>query len=102
MLALPLLLASLAVDPVGSCVGDLNGDRTVDGRDLTVMLSQFGEQRKCEPSAAALAIEDPEERAVVIDLECMQDRPRADINGDLRVDGLDLTALLSTFGCSEF
>ena len=97
-----LTVSVLFADPVGSCTGDVNGDRRVDGRDLTVLLHQFGNRNDCEPSAAALAIEDPDEREAVCSIECMNSRPRSDLNDDRVVDGLDLVIVLGVFGCSEY
>ena len=50
------------------CFGDFNGDRNVDGLDLGVLLSQWGQAGS------------------------------ADLNGDGSVDGIDLGSLLSRWG----
>jgi hypothetical protein len=50
------------------CFGDFNGDRNIDGLDLGVLLSQWGQGGS------------------------------ADLNGDGAVDGLDLGSLLSRWG----
>jgi hypothetical protein len=55
---------------VAQCIGDLNGDRSIDGVDLGVVLGQWG-----SGSGAS-----------------------ADLNGDGAVDGLDLGVLLSRWG----
>lgn len=102
LLLILLAVIAWASSPVGTCTGDLSGDRAVNGADLSVLLAQFGDRNDCTPSAAALAIEDPEEREAVCDIECMQSRPRADINGDGVVDGLDLTILLGNWECCEW
>jgi len=67
---------SLLFDPVGSCHGDCTGDRAVDGRDLTVVLANFGE--------AVVSI------------------TQGDVNDDGRVDGADLAIVLATWQCREW
>jgi hypothetical protein len=34
-----------------ACRSDLNGDRTVDGADLSFILANWGPQQPCEPEA---------------------------------------------------
>lgn len=55
-----------------ACAGDANGDGLVNGRDLSVLLSQYGDE--IPPGTAA------------------------DFNGDGVVNGLDLSVLLANFG----
>lgn len=55
-----------------TCMADFNGDRVIDGRDLSVLLARFG-------SSAAPG--DP-----------------ADLNSDGVIDGLDLAVVLAQFG----
>jgi len=57
-----------------ACGGDANGDLFVDGRDLSVLLSNFGDDSASESSG--------------------------DFNGDGTVNGLDLSVLLLTYGQS--
>ena len=66
-------MVMVSCDPVGEpCPGDLNGDNTVDGGDIGLLLSVFG-----------------------------SDDAAADLNGDGVVDGGDLGSLLSGFGPCE-
>jgi len=98
-----LLALVLGFDPVGSCQGDLNGDRKVDGRDLSALLYQYGNHcPPYTPSQDVLNIKDTDEREMVMFMEQVSDRPRADINGDCVVNNADLSVLLSTYGCEEF
>lgn len=60
------------LNPPAACPGDTNGDNVVNGADLSVLLSQFGQ------SVAA--------------------GTGADFNGDGVVNGADLSVLLSSFG----
>lgn len=56
-----------------TCVGDLNGSGTVDGADLSILLSSWGDCGSCP----------------------------ADLNGDCVVDGADVSILLASWGpCS--
>lgn len=57
----------------GSCAADLNGDSTVNGVDLAVVLEAWG---PCPSGATCVA----------------------DLDGDAQVGGLDLTALLAAWG----
>lgn len=58
------------------CIGDLNGDGMVNGADLTIELSSWGECPAGENCPA-------------------------DLNGDGQVNGADLTIMLSAWGaCS--
>jgi len=66
------LTAALTVAPPPPCPGDTNGDRVVNGADLSVLLAQFGQS--VTPGTGA------------------------DFNGDGAVDGADLSVLLSRFG----
>lgn len=61
-----------ACSPVSVCSGDANGDREVNGADVSVLLSTFGQS--VVPGSGA------------------------DFNADARVDGRDLSVLLSAFG----
>lgn len=61
-------------EPPPACPGDTNGDLSVDGADLSVMLSQFG--------------------------SIVTPGTGGDLNADGQVDGADLSVLLSTFGTS--
>lgn len=65
-----------AIDPVGSCHGDCTGDRRVDGKDLTVVLSNYG----ANPARWT----------------------QGDVNDDGKVDGGDLVVVLGTWQCREF
>lgn len=56
------------------CLGDANADGLIDGRDMSVLLAQFG--AKVEPGTGS------------------------DFNGDSNVDGRDLSVLLAAFGTS--
>lgn len=76
MLAFSLIALALLVDPVGSCTGDINGDRRVDSLDLTTLLANYGK----EPARWV----------------------EGDVNDDGRVDGSDLVVVVQTFGCREF
>ncbi len=60
------------LNPPPACPGDANGDFLVDGADLSVLLSQFGQS--VIPGSGG------------------------DLNGDGSVDGADLSVLLSNFG----
>lgn len=71
-----LVTSILFADPVGSCTGDVTGDRAVDGRDLSVVLHNYGK----EPARWV----------------------EGDVNDDGKVDGGDLIVVLNTFGCDEF
>ncbi len=66
--------ATRFVASVPPCGGDANGDGIVNGADLSVVLSQFGQA--VTPGAGA------------------------DFNADGVVNGADLSVLLSQFGCS--
>ena len=59
-----------------SCLADLNGDRQVNGTDLTTVLANYGK----EP---ALWTE-------------------GDVNDDGKVDGSDLVVVLGTWQCREY
>lgn len=67
------LTISLA-PPGGSCPGDINADRVINGSDLSVLLGQFGQ---AVPAGSG-----------------------ADFNADSRVNGSDLSVLLARFGTS--
>ena len=60
------------LNPPPACPGDANGDNVVDGADLSVLLSQFGQS--VVPGTGG------------------------DLNNDGGVDGADLSVLLSNFG----
>ena len=66
--AYPFADSYLESPGTSACVGDLNGDGSVDGIDLTYLLDQWGR------------------------------RGTADLNGDGIVDGADLTKLLARWG----
>lgn len=70
------VLALAILDPVGSCHGDVNGDRRVDATDLSTLLANYGK--------------DPARWT------------EGDVNDDGRVDGSDLGIVLATWGCREF
>ena len=79
----------------------MNGDLRTDGRDLSTLLSNFGESA---PSV------DPDPNQTLFDewLIEMGFEPgphlqyiRGDLNFDGTVDGLDLSILLNNFQCSE-
>ena len=82
--ALMLLLPPrvTATDPVGSCAGDLNGDRAVDDRDVATLLANFGQTESTADPPNMWA--------------------RGDLNDDGRIDAADLSVLLKTYGCREF
>jgi len=71
-----VLTVSLLFDPVGSCTGDVNGDRRVDARDLSTLVANYGK----EPARWV----------------------EGDVNDDGRVDGADLIVVVETYGCREF
>lgn len=71
-----ILTVALLFDPVGSCTGDINGDRRVDSLDLTTLLANFGK----EPARWT----------------------EGDVNDDGRVDGSDLIVVVATWNCREF
>ena len=62
-------IGKILIDAPEPCIGDLNGDGSVNGADLTILLSAWG-----------------------------SDDPIADLNGDGIVNGADLTILLSNWG----
>lgn len=64
------------LSPVGSCIGDINGDRRVDGRDLMVIRSNLGNVNQAH---------------WVMDL---------DDNG--KVDGVDMQIVINNMGCYEW
>jgi len=66
---------TLNLPPTPHCAADTNLDNRVDGADLSVLLTQFGNT-------------------------ALPPFTGADFNGDRRVDGADLSILLSTFGCA--
>jgi len=68
------LVPDAPTPPPPDCGGDANGDSVVNGADLSVLLSQFGQT--VSPGAGA------------------------DFNNDGQVDGADLSVLLSRFGQS--
>lgn len=67
---LPFILVGISAPPV--CAGDINGDFRVDGRDLSVLLANFGST--VAPGTSG------------------------DVNNTGRVDGADISVLLSNFG----
>lgn len=71
-----LVTSLLFADPVGSCHGDCNGDRRVDGRDLNIVLHNYGSDDGWIT--------------------------RGDVNDDGKVDGLDLVIVLATWECAEW
>jgi len=71
-----LTSAAICVSPVGSCHGDCNGDRRVDGRDLNIVLHNYGSDDGWIT--------------------------RGDVNDDGKVNGGDLIVVVSTYGCKEF
>lgn len=73
---LSILTVCLLFDPVGSCTGDVNGDRRVDATDLSTLLANYGK----EPARWT----------------------EGDVNDDGRVDGSDLIVVVQTYGCKEF
>jgi endonuclease/exonuclease/phosphatase family metal-dependent hydrolase len=71
------LVIKLTIEPAASIEGDLNGDGVVDGADLGLLLSAWGD---CPAEAAGSGI------------PCS-----ADLSGDGTVDGADLGILLSNW-----
>ena len=84
-----------AAAPVGSCTGDLNGDRSVTSADLSALLANFGSVFPAERTQNP----DPDEPDPPPSMAAFR---RGDLNGDHHIDGQDITILLNTFGCHEW
>jgi len=69
-----IMVTGTIVTPGPDCPGDINGDNAVNGADLSVLLSTFGQS--VTPGTSG------------------------DLNGDGVVNGADLSVLLSTFGAT--
>lgn len=102
-----MTLTTLALS-LSVCSADLNFDFNVDGRDLQILLINYGDTfpaTPLTPLSDLIAAGHPLEEAMEIQrIEAIMEYSFSfrfgDINADATIDGADLSLLLANWGCA--